>query len=139
MRFTSSRPWAAGRFDAHCFFAFSSLISYQPGAGHWWLAVCCEPLARLGELRFTGLREAAIGAASASVKLSPVRRQSQAPTVRPQRQPAALEARGLRYSPGFKRRTSGVPASGLFIGMPDTQEGAFLPGSPNELHTHGKL
>ena len=141
VRFTSSRPWAAGRFDA-LFLCF--LLPYILPARrrpHWWLAVHCEPLARLGEL---GFYRAQRGRDRCGISLRDKAQPSEAGKVKhPLCVHSASRRRrrgwGLWYSPGLKRRTSGVPASGLFIGMPDTQEGAFLPGSPNELHTHGKL
>src|SRR4030095_8521002 len=52
VRSTFSRPWAAGRFNAPlvCFLLPYSLPAWR--RPYWWLAVCCELLTCLGELRF---------------------------------------------------------------------------------------
>src|SRR2546425_2221779 len=136
VKFTSSRPWAAGRFNGPLL--VSLLILFLPAwrRPHWWLAVCCEPLARLGEL---GFDRAERGRDRCSIGLSDKTQTREASKVKhPLRVHGASRRRWgclrLRYRPGLQRWALGIPASGLFIGMPDMQEGAFLPGPPNELH-----
>src|SRR5262245_27268170 len=136
VKFTSSQPWAAGRFDGP--FLVSLLILSLPARRrpHWWLAVCCEPLARLGEL---GFDRAERGRDRCGIGLSHKTQTCEASKVKHPLRVYGASRRSwgcwrLRYGPGLQRWASRVPASGLFVGMPDTQEGAFLPGPPNELH-----
>ena len=97
----------------------------------------CEPLARLGELSFDRTES---GRDRRSIGLSDKTQTREASKIK---HPLCVHStsRGrwgcwrLRYSPGLERWALGIPASGLFIHMTDTQEGAFLPGPSNELHT----
>ena len=139
VRFTSSRPWAAGRFDALllCFLLPYFLPAWR--RPHRWLAVCCEPLTP----RRAAFLPAKRGRNRCGISLGHETQTREASEIK---HPLCLHSAsrrrwrrgGLRYGPGFQRWASRVPASGLFIGMPDTQEGAFLPGPPNELHTRGR-
>src|SRR2546430_16436985 len=141
VKFTSSRPWVAGRFNGPLL--VSLLILFLPAwrRPHWWLAVCCEPLARLGKL---GFDRAERGCDRGSIGLSHKTKTCEASKVKHPLPVYSTSRRRwwrwrLGYRPGLQRWASRVPASGLFIGMPDTQEGAFLPGPPNELHAHRQM
>src|SRR5438128_2685056 len=141
VKFTSSRPWVAERFNASL---LAFILPYFLPAWrwpHWWLAVRCEPLACLGELGFDWAQS---GGNRYGISLSHATQAREASEIK---QPLCVYDASRRrwwhgwlwYGPGLQRWALGGPASGLFISMPDTQEGAFLPGPPNELHAHRQM